>query len=207
MNRALRLIGSVLAIDLTLTASTLLVTTGGTFASGTPASSWSAAGDTWTVSFDVSSMPSVSSSSLIVSYISFTNFVYALNRSPVDVGPVGIAFFNSSFGGLFDLYFFGTETGSVTGFSFTGPQAYTGSESAPTIVPGTYVEETATTEPIRIGPNDVYLSGVTFPQGVGSVQITSVPEPPGFIPLFTLLGLAFAWLGAHHRATKALERI
>jgi hypothetical protein len=60
MNRLLPII-TVFGFALGLSASPLLVSTVGTFAVGTPTSSWTAAGDTWTFSFYVDSNPSVSS--------------------------------------------------------------------------------------------------------------------------------------------------
>jgi len=169
----------------TVTAGTILdVSTGGTFASGTPSSSWTGAGDTWTFSFLVNSTPSITSYSTGTNFdLPFSNFVYTLNGSPVSVGAVDVVFYSSGDEGLFNICFFGCNAADepTNGFEFQGAQAYSGSESAPTILPGPYAETY----------NSVDVSSTGQVQVNGTVNISSIPEPdPAGLSATGLLMLA-----------------
>ena len=169
----------------TVAAGTILdVSTGGTFVSGTPGSSWTGAGDTWTLSFLVNSTPSISSYDTGSDFdLPFTNFVYTLNGSPVSVGAVDVVFYSSGDEGLFNVCFFGCNASDTptNGFTFEGPQAYSGAESAPTILPGPYAETA----------NQVFVSTTLQDQVNGTVNISSIPEPdPAGLSATGLLMLA-----------------
>jgi hypothetical protein len=159
----------------TATAGTILdVSTGGTFAGGTQSSAWTAAGDTWTISFLVNSTPSISSSTPGVEFdLPFTNFVYTLDGTVMNVGAVDIEAFSSADLGLFSVCFFGCSASGVitNGFDFVGPQIYSGPESAPTILTGSYSET---------GVNQVAVASLLYTQADGTIDINtsaSVPEP------------------------------
>lgn len=167
MNRPLMIVAA-LGFALSLSAEPLLVSTSGTFAAGTTASTWSAAGDTWAFSFYVDSNPVVTSDTIGTDFDApISGFVYTLNGSPVSVGPVDVEFFNISDFGLINVCFFGcVASGSVTnGFVIEGPQVYSGLESAPTILPGTYAETSNTAE----------VTSTATAQALGTVYIS--PEP------------------------------
>jgi len=157
----------------TATAGTIVeVSSSGTYAVGTPTSSWTAAGDPWTFSFLVNTTPTISSFTTGTDFdLPFTNFVYTLNGSPVDVSVVDVEFFSSGDGGLMNVCFFGcTASGTVTnGFEFFGPQAYSGPESAPTILSGTFPAPSP----------DVEVDSTETPQADGTVGISPEPSTAG----------------------------
>ena len=171
----------------TATAGILTVSTGGTFAAGTPTSTWTGAGDTWTLSFLVNSTPTISSYVTGTDFdLPFTSFVYTLNGSVVSVGAVDVEAYNISDAGLFNICFFGcTAASSVTnGFVITGPQAYSGSESAPTIVTGSYAE----------AGNTVYVSSVSTVQADGTINIAPEPSTAGLSVAGLLIVAAVTFL-------------
>lgn len=102
-----------------------------------------------------------------------------LSFSENGVAMVGtLDFFNASSGGGFDLwigdYFFLSDA--------FGPQLYTGPESAPTMLTGTF-------SLIDEGNGD-------FPIGETTLQVTSVPEPStlSLLAIGLAIGLAFTFL-------------
>jgi hypothetical protein len=123
-------------------ATTLLVTESGTFANGTPTTSISASGDTYSFSFDVSSTPSVSGVSLGNYFnVSYTNFSYLLDGSAVSTPLGSITFYSTAdYGGL-NLCFVTPCPGlnnPSEGLLIAGTQLYSGSESSPTILTGSF---------------------------------------------------------------------
>jgi hypothetical protein len=123
-------------------ATTLLVTESGTFDSGTPTTSISASGDTYSFSFDVSSTPAVSGV-LAGEYfnVAYTNFSYLLNGSAVSTSVGSITLFSSADSGGISICFISPCPGTTDpgeGLVFYGPQLYSGSESSPTILTGSF---------------------------------------------------------------------
>ncbi len=181
-----------------LSAATLLLSTGGTYSGSTATSSWTAPGATWSVSFNVSSTPTVNSS---ISGNNFdtpvTNFVYLLNGSPVSVGPVDVAFYSTAEGGLIDIGLFGSSALSTpaNGFVVLGPQAYSGPEASPTILTGAYAETA----------NTLRVASTSFSQTLGSITISgpppATPAPPSLF--LTLVGLA---LGTAYLTSRRFAR-
>jgi len=181
-----------------LFAATLTLSTGGTYSGGTPATAWTAPGATWSISFNVASNPTVNSS---VSGQDFdapvTNFVYKLNGNPVSVGTVDVAFYNLGDSGLIDVGLFGSSaTGALTnGFVIFGPQAYSGPEATPTILPNVYAETS----------NTLYVAGTGYVQTIGNVTISGPPATTSAPPslLLTLVGLT---LGTAYLTSRRFSR-
>ncbi len=174
--------------SVSLSAATLTVTTSGTYSATTPSSSWTAPNASWSLSFNVDSNPTVSSSTPGVDFDApVTNFVYKLNGTTVSVGPVDVAFFSTAEEGLVNIGLFGSAAGTLAlpanGFQLFGPQAYSGTEAAPTILPNTYAETL----------NTLAVAGSFFAQTTGTVTINvagppPIPAPPSFV--LALFGLA-----------------
>jgi len=177
------LIGIVLMTAAPATATSILISTGGTFASGTANSTWTSPGATWSISFSAKLAPSVSSYTTGSFFnIPFTNFVYTLNGSPVSVGAVDVDFFSTSSQGLMNVCFFGCDASGSTlinGFILLGDQLYVGTEAAPTIIPGSYAETS----------NIVYVLSAGKRQPLGTVEITTDTVPPAEIPEPSTVGL------------------
>ena len=187
MNRKIPLLGLFFSLVFGVHASPVLVTTAGTFAAGTPTTAWTAAGDTWSVSFTLDSNPTVISSSPGFGFEApLTSFVYKRNGAVVNVGPVDVEFFNAGQGGLFNLCFYGCSaaaTNPFEGFAFSGGAVYTGTEAAPTIQNGTYVE--------NFNAAFFGIQGLSeADQANGSVTIAAVavPEPSSLLPLLAFCG-------------------
>lgn len=170
-----------------LSASPLLLTADGTFSSTTPTSSFTAASEPWSLSFQVDSNPAVLGSDAGIDFdTSFTNFAYTLNGSPVALTPANIQFYNANqFGGINVCFSPAcTENSDPTnGLEIEGPQLYTGSETSPTIVPGTYdtsfLEAFVDTNAYEMDNSAITISA-----------ISSVPEPRTlFLMILAALGL------------------
>jgi len=180
--------------SISLSAATLTVTTSGTYSAGTPTTSWTAPNTSWSLSFNVASNPVVTSSTPGVDFDApITNFVYKLNGSTLSVGTADVAFFSTIEGGLINIGVLGSTANTtalpVNGIELLGPQAYSGTEAAPTILPNAYAET----------QNLLAVGGTSYPQALGSVTIsapsvTATPAPPSSIlALFglTALGIFF----------------
>jgi hypothetical protein len=103
----------------------------------------------------------------------------------VSVGAVDVEFYNSGDGGLVNISFFGcTATDVINGFVITGGQAYSGSESAPMILTGSYPEIS----------NEVIVSSTGTAQTNGTVTIVPEPSTAGLSAAGLLLAAAtFLW--------------
>jgi hypothetical protein len=186
MNR-LAIVAVLALFSSPLRGSTLLVSTSGTYSSATPSSSWTAPLENWSFSFDISSTPSVSqvtdgSSTTAGGFDPvISNFVYKLNGTPVNVAAVETFYFDTDYGGLITICFFGCNLDvasytPVNGFIFYGNQAYSGSESAPTILAALLAETNDGGNP----GNELIVSGTQYNQTNGSIDTTTtnaVPEP------------------------------
>lgn len=179
-------ISSLLLIAPSALASTLLVSDTGTFSSTTPVSSISTPGGSFSLSFNVSSTPTVSSVVSGVEFdVAFSSFTYLLNGTAVSTSVGGITFFNSSSLGLFNVCFVATCLGSPADvLSIRGAQAYSGTEAEPTLVVGTYPSSSAL---VSVGTSVNSLatdSPVVIAQAI-------TPEPSSLLLLGTgLTGLA-----------------
>jgi hypothetical protein len=180
---ALYAVVASVALARPLAASTLLLTTGGTFNSTTtPITAWSAPGDSWTLSFNTSSTPAVFSD-IPGEFFSFfpTNVIYTLNGSTVS-GLYSVYFDNAavspgSLGGGFSLCF-GDATCDGGKYLAAGAQYYTGPESAPTIntIAGSIYTE---------GSFGTTVLAENDPNGTITIStVSSVPEPSTLVLAF-----------------------
>ena len=165
---------SLLSLTSHALASTLTVSETGTFGAGTPSTAVSAAGGSFSYSFTLASDPTVSDVSL-GNYFdpAISDFVYTLNgvTSSPAIGSITVFSFNSA--GLFDICFTtACSDGSVSGLGlqFTGPQIYSGSESSPSILTGTFTP-TPLDASFAVG-NDSYFLAADSP-----ITIAATPEP------------------------------
>jgi len=175
-----------LAFNSASAQTNLLVTESGVWGAGAPSTDWTAPNESWSFSFVTSSTPAVSNV-FDNEHGGFfdgasSDFSYTLNGSPVPTTPPQISWFSTGYGGLIDVNLAGD-------FSFEplGDQAYTGSESDPTIVPGTYT--------LSGGGVFFFTPSTDFLPLTGEVTITQVSAPEGGATLLYLL-LAAASCGA-----------
>jgi hypothetical protein len=175
-----------LAINCASAQTNLLVSESGVWGPLTPSTDWTAPNESWSFSFITSSTPATSNVTHH-SYGSgfdetFSDFSYTLNGSTVATTPTGIRWYSTGLGGLFNVDLAGD-------FSFEpeGDQAYTGSESAPTIIPGTYT--------LGDYSGIFLLPSYDLLPLTGEVTITQVSAPEGGSSLLYLL-LAAAFCGA-----------
>ncbi len=177
-----------------MSAGTITYSDSGTFSAATPTSTYSAPNETWSLSYSGDTNPVVFGIQP-GNYFSadFTGLAYSLNGSALAITPSNIEFFSSGDAGMFNLCMISTACDS--GFYFQGPQMYTGSESAPTMVGGSF---TSTSLAINTGTGYVTQPNTTV-QGVAS----GVPEPSTFLTFFVGL-LAVA--GIRYSGLRIVER-
>ena len=164
-------------------AQTYTVTESGTWAAGTPTvTDFSAAGETWSYSFEVSAMPTVYFSNGSVSDTDVTDFVYTLDGIPESLSllPNFISWEAAGYGG--GIYF---ELSNGALFTVNADQLFSGAPSSPTIVPGDYAVSNT--------------SYVQFPSpNSGTTESLSgfLDIPEGGAPwLYLLLGALACWGG------------
>jgi hypothetical protein len=133
MKRILSVIALASLASISWAQSSLSVSGSGTFDPYVPTTAESAPNASWNFSFDVSSTPAVSNVYPGVSFdTSFSDFSYYLNGAPVTTTLTELTWFNAGEAGLIDLIF------PDGGLGLFGSQAYSGLESAPTILTGVY---------------------------------------------------------------------
>jgi hypothetical protein len=191
----MRLLLSLVLFSATLAANPFLVSTGGTFSSTTPTTSFTAPSETWSLSFEVDSNPSVSG---VVSgqqfNLPFSDLTYDLNGSPTTLNVGSITAFASSDFGLFtvcrDVVCTTDNVNPANGIYTEGAQIYSGSESSPTILTGVYPEFAPN------APMEFFVAGTEYDQTSGTVTISKVvspvPEPSSLLALVACFGL-IAW--------------
>lgn len=153
----------------------LLVSESGTFGSTTPTSTFTAPNASFSFSFTVPVNPTVSNVANGFFFdVGFSNFTYTLNGVGQAVTPAEIRFFNSGNAGLFDVCFT-TCNGPSNLLDIEGAQAYSGPESAPTILTGLYTPTLTA----------VFVGGIGFVDSGGPVSISAaaVPEPSSLLLL------------------------
>lgn len=193
MQLYLKLLPAVLALAVSSAgATTYVVSSSGTFSNSTPTSSISAPGGTYSLSFDVSSNPVVSGVFIGNSFnVAYTDFSYTVNGN-ASTAPVGsITFYNSDISGLLTVCFISTCPGNsipADGLVFEGAQAYSGSETYPTILPGSY---SPSLQGIVVNDDPIQLSSDERLDISASTPASVTPEPPGVLLLGTgLLAMA-----------------
>ena len=183
---------SLLAILFAASAAggTISIGGSGTFSASTPSSAFSGPNQPWNFSFLVNSNPVVSNVTLGSGFdAAFSNFSYLLNGSPLAITPTFVRFTSSTNQGMFEICFIpACDPASGGGFSFVGPQMYSGSESAPTILTGGFTSTTFV----------VFFGRALFPQTNVTVQAANVPEPM----TLSLMGAGLLGLGFLRRYRK-----
>jgi hypothetical protein len=142
-------------------AGEVLVTGSGTWGPNTITTPVSAPGDTWSISFDVSSPVPTDA----VTSASFSNASYLLNGVAPSETISGVVFYPTAQSGLFDLQFSGGDV-----VEFYGAQVY---DAAGNLLLGTYPSA-----------NDVNTSTGVLGTGTGSGTVNlsaAVPEPSSLI--------------------------
>jgi|SRR5208283_498514 len=164
----------------------------GTFAASAPSSPYSEPGETWAFSFLAYSNP------VVISYgnggfdFAFSHFSYWLNGSPVAITPSAIRFFTAANGGGYficlgplpcgnGVFPNGLGTGGFT------QQLYSGPNSAPTLLTGTF------SFAYGVG---VVVNSVGADAGSNTLVASPVPEPSTIVSLSAgLLALGGLRLG------------
>jgi hypothetical protein len=178
MKNAVELLLSVFALCwVPARASTILYTDSGTFSASTPSDAFGFSGpsETWAFSFEADSNPVVSDTGMGGFSFAYSDFSFTLDGSPVAITPTFIRFFSGTNGGGFAICFDGTTFGTCSeGLATDGPQMYTGLPSAPTLTPGTFVQD-------GLG---VISDSITYGEPNTTLVGTAVPEPSTLLPLF-----------------------
>jgi hypothetical protein len=159
----------------------LTVSESGVWSASAPTTTWSAPGASWSYSFVVAANPTVLSSVPGQHFVApFSNFTYTLNGSPVATTPGTIAWFSTAQGGLITINSAGAQ------FNIYGPQAYSGPESSPTILTGTYPLST---------PMSVFTSTGNAAQPLsGAVTIAAHPATVPALSGWGMIALALTLL-------------
>jgi hypothetical protein len=181
--RMLGLAAALLLGAMSASADTLTVSESGVWDATAPTTTWSAPNESWSFSFLISSTPAVSNvtQNAFGAYFdgAYSNFTYTLNGSPVSTAPTEITWFSTGYGGLFNVNFAGAS------FEPEGDQAYTGPESGPTIVAGTY--DLGLYSGVFLGETLLPLTGDAV---IADQSASPTPEPSSFFLLGTgLVGL------------------
>lgn len=156
-------------------ADTLTYTDSGTFTASTPSDAFGFSGpnETWAFSFQADTNPVVSDTGMGGFSFAFSDFSYSLGGSAVAITPTFIRFFSGTNGGGFAICFDGTTFGTCSeGLATDGPQMYTGTPSAPTLIAGTFVQD-------GLG---VIVDSTTYTEP-NTTLVGSVPEPSTFLTL------------------------
>ncbi len=161
-------------------ASTISYTASGTFTSSTPSTPFAGPNETWAFAFQADSNPTIVASNPGQFMFAFSNFSYSLNGSPVAITPTFIKFGDNGAGGGWLVCFNGTGDPCHAGLSTFGggPQMYTGTTSAPTLLTGAFTSTEF----------DVFVNTtVIFTQPNTTVQATLTPEPSTLLSLTAAL--------------------
>lgn len=175
------LTAGTLAIALPAQADPLRVQASGVFTDETPATDFSAPGAAWTMSFivdrnPVPGDPLVPGALFAVPVQDFHMTVGGLTIGP----PLRVQFFAEAAGGGMNLVFGSLEPdgGYKDSFGSYGQAFYSGSESAPTIVPGSYTTQFPGDEPGATGLYLTHADADYYWQPETVFTISAVPLPP-----------------------------
>jgi len=149
----------------------------GTFAASAPSSPYSGPGESWAFSFLANSNP------VVIEYgnggfdFAFSQFSYWLNGSPVAITPSAIRFFTAANGGGYFICLGPLPCGNgvfPNGLGTAGftPQLYSGPNSAPTLLTGTF------NFAYGVG---VVVNSVGADAGSNTLVASPVPEPSTII--------------------------
>ena len=168
-------------LAISASASSLVISATGTFSGSAPVSTFSQPDGSWSLSFDIASDPPATNVSIGNGFdASYSDFVFSVNGSLVTTPVSDIRFFNSAINGLFSICFTTACPGNGiprNAIVFEGAQAYSGSETSPTILPGVYDTSLAG---VVVNNNPVVFAYES------SVSISaSAPEPSTIVLLGT----------------------
>jgi len=166
-------------------ADTVTYTDSGTFTASTPSDAFgfSGPGIMWAFSFQADTNPALSDVGMGGFSFAFSDFSYSLGGSAVAITPTFIRFFSGTNDGGFAICFDGATFGTCSeGLATVGPQMYSGTTSAPTLLAGTFVQD-------GFG----VIAGSTSSNEPNTTLVGSIPEPSTFLTLaaglLTLSGL------------------
>jgi hypothetical protein len=152
-------------------AGTVSYSDSGTFSASTPSDAFGFSGpsETWAFSFQADTNPVVSDVGMGGFSFAFSDFNYTLDGSPVAITPTLIRFFSGTNDGGFAICFDGATFGTCTeGLATDGPQMYTGTTSAPTLLAGPFLQSGL----------DAIVGGTTYPEADPTTLVASAtPEP------------------------------
>jgi hypothetical protein len=157
-------------------AATISYSDSGTFTASTPTTPFSGPSEAWAFSFQANTNPTVLESNAGSFDFAFSNFSYSLDNSPVAIVPTFIRFGSSTPGGGWLMCVNGTTTNCLAGLSTlgAGPQMYTGTTSAPTLIAGAFTSTVF----------DVFLNHTAlYEQPNTTVLAVVVPEPSTLLTL------------------------
>jgi hypothetical protein len=155
-------------------AGTLTLTDSGVWASGTPTTTESVAGESWDVSFQIASSPTpINYTTGVQTVVPITNMIFDLNGVAVQTKASGgsVELFT---GEGFRLYFPNDDALQIQ----DATQLYSGSEASPTVLPGSYPPDF---------PNNAFLfddatSGFYyFTSNNIVITSTAIPEPSSLL--------------------------
>jgi hypothetical protein len=152
-------------------AGTISYSDSGTFSAATPSTAFSGPSQAWAFSFQADSNPVVLDFGNGGFDFAFSNFSYSLNGSAIAITPTAIRFFTAANGGGFFICFGAQPCGSGVfpnglGTGFGAPQLYSGPNSAPTLLSGSFTL-----------PFAVNVNSVSYGQGNTILQAAPTPEP------------------------------
>jgi hypothetical protein len=156
-------------------AATITYSDSGTFTASTASDAFGFTGpsETWAFSFQADTNPAVSDTGMGGFSFAFSDFSYSLDGSAVAIAPTFIRFFSGTNGGGFAICFDGTTFGTCSeGLATFGPQMYSGTPSAPTLIEGTFAQD-------GLG---VIVDSTTYTEP-NTTLVGSVPEPATFLTL------------------------
>ena len=157
-------------------AATISYTDSGTFTAATPTTPFSGPSEAWSFSFQADTNPVVLDFGNGGFDFAFSNFRYSLNGSVDAITPTTIRFFTAANGGGFFICFGAQPCGNGVfpnglGTGFGGPQLYSGPNSAPTLLPGSFIL-----------PFAVAVNSNSYDQG-NTTLLAAIPEPATWLTL------------------------
>lgn len=189
---------SILALAAPAFAGTITYSVVGTYSAGMSTNTldghpFTAPSAPWTLTFTVDQNPAPLSVGAFSFTVPFSGLTYTLNGSDTGLSSSvsSIAFYPLANFGMFDVNF----TGVNNYFGFTGPQMFTGTLAAPTMLTGSFLDNNSGGS----STDGVFLNGTNLESLNGAVAtgtLNAVPEPSTVV---MLLGGALALAALRRR--------